>query len=189
MLKCSPVTIIDCQKTELNEIDFSDCEDLTVWHYNPSSHSLVDLLSAKYILTLKIYFTNVTTLSGLENFQNLIHFEINHCPKLESIADLPQTLEFVMIEHAKRIQNYDVLQSLSELKTLRVHESAPFANISFINSLNQLTEFRFVNTAVIDGNMQPLIEHKPKLKAVAFNNKRHYSHTEKQIRQELCIES
>ncbi len=94
-----------------------------------------------------------------------------------------------MIEHAKRIKNYDVLQSLSELKTLRVHESAPFADISFINSLSRLTEFRFVNTTVIDGNMQPLLEHKPRLEAVAFNNKRHYSHTEKQIKQELCIES
>jgi len=56
-----------------------------------------------------------------------------------------------------------------------------------LERLPLLTEFRFVNTSIKDGNMQPLIDHRPKLTAVAFNNKRHYSHTLEKVLDELGI--
>lgn len=187
MLECMPTTIIDCKKIKLSEVDFSDCENLTLWHFNPPSRSFEDLPEAKYIRELHVVFTNAESLSGLERFPYLKHLELDYCPKLTSLDGIPDTLDFLMAEHAKRLSGYGFIENADRLRVLRLHECGDIESLSFIERLPLLTEFRFVNTSVKDGNMQPLIDHRPKLTAVAFNNKRHYSHTLEKVLDELGI--
>lgn len=189
MLECLPSTIVDCKKINLNEVDFTNCEDLTIWHYNPASRSLNDLPYAKYIKSLKIYHSNITSFDGLERFGCLKNLETAYCRNLMSFDGLPMDVSFLMIEHAPKLSDYDKLARLKNVEVLRLHECGNMADLSFISSMDMLREFRFVNTSISDGNLQPLIEHYPKLQAIAFNNKRYYSHTLKQIHELLSISS
>lgn len=186
-LDCMPSTVIDCKKIKLKEIDFSNCEDLTIWHFNPDSHSFEELPELKQIKRLCVNFTNAESLNGLEKLPDLKRLELAYCPKLTSLDGLPDSLDFLMIEHAGKLCGYEKISALKGLKVLRLHECGDIESLNFLNSLPQLTEFRFVNTSIADGNLQPLISHIPKLTAVAFSNKRHYSHTLKQVLEELGI--
>lgn len=187
MLECLRSTIIDCKKVKLNEIDFSDCEDLTIWHYNPVSRSLDELPHAKYIASLKIYHSNITSFEGLEGFEHLKKLEADYCRNLLSFDGIPSGVSFLMIEHAPKLSCYDLLTGMKSIEVLRLHECGDIADLSFLNGMDMLREFRFVNTSISDGNLQPLIDHSPKLEAIAFNNKRHYSHTLKKIQEILGI--
>lgn len=187
MLESLKSSIIDCKKTNLNEVDFSNCEELTIWHYNPVSRLLSDLIHARYIKSLKIYHSNIVSFEGLETFNHLKNLETDYCRNLLSFDGIPSGISFLMIEHAPNLANYDKLAKMKNIEILRIHESGNIANLSFLNSMVMLREFRFVNTSISDGNLQPLIDHSPKLEAVAFNNKRHYSHTLKQIQEILGI--
>lgn len=188
MLSCSYSSVVDCKQVNLSKIDFSDCEELTVWHYNPSSHSFMDFPDAKYIRTLRVYFTNITDFSGMDRFPYLRSLEMNYCPKLSSFCGFPDNVTFLMIEHARKLAHYEALGGKNTIETLRLFECGDIADLSFIAEMPALCEFRLFNTSVADGNLQPLLDHVPKLETVVFNNKRHYSHTEKQI-QELLQKS
>lgn len=187
MLECMPAMVIDCKEIKLNEVDFSNCEDLTLWHFNPPSHSFEELPEVKNVRVLRVYFTNAESLSGLENLPYLKRLELDYCPKLTALDGIPDTLEFLMIEHAKKLSGHDRIKAAGKLRVLRLHECGNIESLSFLEYLPLLTEFRFVNTSVTDGNMQPLIDHRPKLTAVAFNNKRHYSHKLDKVLEELGI--
>lgn len=187
MLDSLQSSIVDCKKIELSEIDFSNCEDLTIWHYNPKSLSLKDLPQAKYIKSLKIYHSNISNLDGLKRFEFLKKLELAYCRNLSSFYGIPCGVSFLMVEHAPNLANYDELAQMKNIEVLRLHECGNIANLSFLNSMIMLREFRFVNTSISDGNLQPLIDHSPKLEALAFNNKRHYSHSLKQIQEILGI--
>lgn len=187
LLDSLQTSIIDCQKVELSEIDFSDCEDLTIWHFNPKSRSLKDLPQAKYIKSLKIYHTNITDLAGLDRFEFLKNLELAYCRNLSSLSGIPCGVSFLMVEHAPNLANYDILAQMKNIEVLRLHECGNIPDLSFLSGMNMLREFRFVNTSISDGNLQPLIDHSPKLEALAFNNKRYYSHLLKQIHRILGI--
>lgn len=187
MLECMPSTVIDCNTVKLGEVDFSNCEDLTFWRFNTKSHSFEELPELPHINRLCVNYTNAESLEGLDKIPNLKRLELAYCPKLSSFDGLPDTLEFLMIEHAKKLCGYEQIAAVKGLKVLRLHECGDIENLNFLDSLPLLTEFRFFNTSVKDGNLQPLIDHIPKLTAAAFNNKRHYSHTLKQVLDELGI--
>ncbi|MGN1108037.1 MAG: hypothetical protein ACI4RK_01530, partial [Oscillospiraceae bacterium] len=185
MLSCSSSSVVDCKIVSLSEIDFSDCEELTVWHYNPSSHSFVDFPDARYIKTLRVYHSNITDFSGMDRFPYLRALEMAYCPKLFSFCGFPDKLTFLMIEHARKLTHYEALGGRKTIETLRLFECGDIADLSFIAEMPALREFRLFNTNVADGDLQPLLDHVPRLETVVFNNKRHYSHTEKQIQEEL----
>lgn len=187
MLECMPSTVIDCKRIKLNEADLSNCGDLTLWHFNPNSRSFEELPELRHINRLCVNFTNIESLNGLEKLSDLKRLELAYCPKLSSLDGLPDTLDFLMIEHAGKLCGYKQIAAAKGLNVLRLHECGDIENLNFLDSFPLLTEFRFVNTSISGGNLQPLIDHIPKLTAVAFNNKRHYSHTLKQVLGELGI--
>ena len=66
-------------------------------------------------------------------------------------------------------------ESKSALSQLR----APLENLQFLTEFPRLTDFRFVDKNVLDGDLSPLFDH-PTLLSVGFLNKKHYNRTEKQ---------
>ena len=170
--------------------DYS-CEALHIWHFNPKSKSFLDLPVAPHLKYLEINFSNCTNLIGLEKYPELQRLDLNYCTKLENfngIENLSKDIYCLWIDHSKKLINHSNIAILSNLKTLGLHSCGTIQNIEFVNQLNELTMFVFMDTNIEDGNMTPLIQHNPKFEFVSFSNKRHFSHKCNEIRKILEIE-
>lgn len=163
--------------------DYS-CEALHIWHFNPKSKSFSDLPVAPNLKYLEINFSNCTDLIGLEKYPKLQRLDLNYCTKLENfngIEKLSKDIYCLWVDHSKKLINHSDITVLRNLKTLGLHSCGTIQSIDFINQLNNLTMFAFMNTNVEDGNMDPLIQHIPKFEFVSFSSKRHFSHKYKDI--------
>lgn len=170
--------------------DYS-CEALHIWHFNPKSKSFLDLPAAPKLKYLEINFSNCINLVGLEKYPLLQRLDLNYCTKLESlngIEGLSQDIYCLWIDHSQKLTDHSDVTMLPNLKTLGLHSCGTIQNLEFINDLEKLTYFMFMDTNVADGNMLPLIHHTPKFQFLSFTNKRHFSHNNKEICKALDIE-
>ena len=181
---------IDCKTKSLSDFVYDDCTYLTLWHYNPKTKDLTQLPKIMDLKTLIINLTNIETLKGIEKFKNLERLELYYCRNLNSLHELSKiknTLQYLQVDNAKKIQDYKILGDLDNLKVLALNKDAPIDNLDFILKLTSLEDLRFVNTNVKNGDLSPILRHLPLLKFVGFLNKRHYSHTESEINEYLGI--
>jgi hypothetical protein len=108
-----------------------------------------------------------------------VRLELAYLSKLESFEDVVQlpNLEVLDVQRCKKLKGHELVTSLKRLRILRLNDCGEMANVAFVSGMPALEEFRFVNTNVIDGNLQPLA----RLKRVGFLAKKHYSHTPEQL--------
>lgn len=66
------------------------------------------------------------------------------------------------------------------LRVLGVDKAAPIPTLAFLDALPNLESFGFGSTSVEDGDMAPILRH-PTIRYVQMVNKRHYSHSDKDI--------
>ena len=70
------------------------------------------------------------------------------------------------------MKNHDYLCYLTDLETLILSGCGNIQNLQFIKELPKLKHFSFVDSTIVDGNLEPCVG----IDFVGFNNKRHYSH-------------
>ena len=140
------------------------------------------LMGLEQIESLEFVQSKFANLEFLQNFPNLKTFELWYIIVLENIDGLKycaDSLNRLILDHCKRIENYEVLGQLTELKWLNVTDSRELENLYFLKKLKKLEHFAFVNTNVVNGDISPAIG----IKHVGFFNKRHYSHTNEEIKE------
>ena len=64
---------------------------------------------------------------------------------------------------------------------MRLNSCGPIENLDFLKNFPKLTDFRFVKTNILDGNLNPIIEH-PTISSVGFSDKRHYNNKSENIK-------
>jgi hypothetical protein len=129
--------------------------------------------------SLHLALGTAKSLVGIENFVQLERCNLFHCYGLREIATVAALshLAFLHIDHCRNITDIDALKACRALRTLRLNSCGDIPSISFVGEMPDLEEFRFVKTNVLDGDMSPCLS----LKECAFSNKRHFSHSLKQV--------
>jgi protein phosphatase 1 regulatory subunit 7 len=157
-------------------------EGLFLRNYNPKVNDASNIKDIAWIRRLGVVQSTIQSLNGLEEMDRLEEVEIDYCSKLTDIGFFTQsknTLISLLFGNCKAIINYQDVACLSNLKTLAFNDCGRMESIGFIKDMRSLKSFRFVNTDVLDGDMNPCIG----LEYVAFSNKKHFSHKLEGIRE------
>jgi hypothetical protein len=169
--------------TDLEKHDLSGIEYLILWHHKTGDGTFGNLPEIPALKYLEINWSTATSLEGVQRFRGLRRLELHYCTKLVSVArvcDLRGSLRHLRVDRSKKLSDHTVVTCCQGLTTLVLNDCGSLESLAFLHQLPALESFRFVDTKVIDGDLQPLIDH-PALRRAGFLDKRHYSHTSRQI--------
>lgn len=158
-------------------------KDLYLTKYKPKTKNLSELSELASLEKLTLCLPNIVSLEGIKHLQKLTYLELYRATRLESIEELDwikNSLNELRFETCKKIQNPDVVSCLQNLKTLKFINCIEIDNIRFINQMQNLKDFIFVDTNILDGDLSPCLN----LEYSGFFNKKHYSHTFKELNDE-----
>lgn len=165
--------------------NFENSEYAILWHLKQKKTA--NLPENDNLSYLELNWANIENLGGMEKFKNLKRLELHYCVKLESdfgISCLSESLQHLHINTCKKFKFTDELFQLKKLRVLRLNSTAAIENLDFLKYFPNLVDFRFVNTNVLDGNLQPILDH-PTIRTVGFLNKKHYNYKDHKIDSEL----
>ena len=154
-----------------------DIQYFIAWHHKSKEKNLVNLPSADDLQYLELNWSNSTTLRGINKYKKLKRLELHMMTKLESgigLESISETLEFLHIDGAKKLNINEQLAALKNLKVLRLHSCGDIDNLDFLQHLPNLVSFRFMDTNITNGDIEPILNH-PSLSDVCFINKRHFN--------------
>ncbi|PEJ79349.1 hypothetical protein COL77_22445 [Bacillus wiedmannii] len=161
-----------------NITGFESCpnlKELYIWKYKPKQKNLEELMSLQKLEKLSITHGNINSLKGCRAFPKLKHLEIHYLRNLEHIDEIENnasTLTYIEFNHCSKMKNHDYLRYLTELETVILSSCGNIQNLQFIKELPKLKQLSFVDSTIVDGNLEPCVG----IDFVGFNNKRHYSH-------------
>lgn len=155
-----------------------ELRQLRIWKFKPKLLDLSDIANTTRLERLEITQTNITSLAGLETLEDLRYFSLAYAPKLESIDNFESCANDIReldFGTAKKIASYEPLGALNRLRRLRLSSCAPMPNLKWIQGMDRLDFFSFVDTNVEDGDLAPLLQ-LPELRYVGTMDKRHYNY-------------
>ncbi|MFB7142238.1 hypothetical protein ACFCYN_21665 [Gottfriedia sp. NPDC056225] len=158
----------------------TNLERLVILDYKPKSRNLKDLPLFRNLTEIELVKSNITSINGIEKFENLSKIEFHYLSKLEDIKNIhtfSNKLKELRMENCKRIIFEDYLSCLKELEALALVKCGNLSSIKFIRNMNKLRDFIFPGTDVLDGDVSPCFG----LEYVHFTNKKHFNHKENEF--------
>jgi hypothetical protein len=171
--------------------NFESAEYAIIWHLKRELNSFNTLSENDKLSYLELNWANVKNFDGIEKFKHLKRLELHYCVKLENdfgLSRLKNSLEYLHINTSKKFKFSNELIQLKKLKVLSLNTCGPIDNLNFLDYLPNLIDFRFVDTDILDGNLQPILDH-PIIKSVGFKNKKHYNIKDKTVNLALANKS
>ncbi|KQW27364.1 leucine-rich repeat domain-containing protein [Acidovorax sp. Root402] len=150
----------------------------------PAEGDLGFLRMAPQLRELNLFRSKVRSLDGLAACRHLTALSLVQPRGLQDIADLGRCRELtkLTLEGARHADGLaDQLKHLGTLTKLVLNGAPPLPSLGFLRDLERLDWFDFSNTDVLDGDLQPLVEH-PALDFILFTAKKHFSHTAAQVK-------
>jgi hypothetical protein len=167
----------------VTNLEFSKVKDLWL----TKKFATKDLSKIHFPQTLEklwLGYNPISTLNGIEKAINLKKLTIQMLSKLSDMSILSdlKNLETLSIAVCRSV-DYDSLKN-DNLRSLNVyieteHSRSKLPSLHFLKNLPNLETLSLM-CPIIDGDMTPILE-LPNLKKVLFNDKKHHSHTLKQI--------
>lgn len=168
---------VDYSKHTQNIGNCIQLETLTLTNYKALDKDLSELQRLVNLKNFRLFKSNIESLNGIEGMVLLNDLMLYSLPKLTSIdkiQELSANLRTLELETCKSIGSYNCLSGLVNLEKAIISKCAPFDNLTFIPGMKKLKHFTFVDTDVVDGNLQWLAE--SKIEWIAFTDKKHFSH-------------
>lgn len=162
---------------------FEKSEYAIIWYMKGKADSFDRLNKSDELLYLELHSANIENFNGIEKYRNLKRLELHYCTKLENdsgLSSLKGSLEYLHINQSKKMKFTDELIQLKKLKVLCLNDCAPIESLDFLKNFPQLIDFRFVNTNILDGNLEPILNH-PTIRTVSYLNKRHYNYKSEEM--------
>ncbi|MBM7661663.1 hypothetical protein JOC85_002466 [Bacillus mesophilus] len=170
------------EKVTLQQIS-QDTEYLVLWHHKKSKlGNFSDF--PKGLRYLELNWSNIHDFNGIEKLSDLKRLDLHYCTKLSSDgggSGLSDTLEILNVNQSKKFVPGEDLMSLKNLRVLRLYSCGSIDDLSFVNHFPKLIEFSPYGTNILDGNLQPLLDH-PTIRVSGFNNKRHYNYSYEKLK-------
>lgn len=119
------------------------------------------------------------TLQGIEELKKLSLLELEGLVNLNDIRSMAKlsSLRSLLIINCNRIDDVEALSTLTNLEELLIGFDVD--NIKFLKAMTGLKRLR-ISSKIADGDLHTLLE-MPNLEGVLFQNRRHYSHKEKEV--------
>ncbi len=155
--------------------------------YRAKEKNLGELPDAPNLRELGLLRSDIRDLSGIHKYPRLEKIFVTGARGLTSVADLSGCRDLNEIELDGCKQVHDLLETLDGcggLEKLVLMKVSDLGNIQFIERMPNLKWLNMMDTNVIDGDMSFLLRH-PSLEYAVFASKKHFSHTEAQVRSVL----
>lgn len=161
-----------------NDNDKNKAQYVFLNHLNKNKAQTLDSFQSQNILYLGLTWCNMSNFELLSNFKSLKRLETHYCTKLESdlgLSEFQHTLEFLHINQSKKLVINEELKLLKNLKVLCLNSCAPIDDLEFLKHFPKLIDFRFVDTKINSGDLNPILDH-PTIRTVGLLDKRHYNY-------------
>ncbi len=155
---------------------------LWIVSFNTKSQNFEDVPSFGNLQHLTVVRSNISSFIGLAPQPELKRIDLEYCTKLESfegLEEIKDSLIHLQINNSKKLYKHDFLTNLYKIEILRLNSCGKVRNIRFLDRMPNLKSFAFADTNVLDGDLSPLFN----LESVGFLNKRHYSHTDLEVKE------
>ncbi|SDB82352.1 hypothetical protein [Shouchella lonarensis] len=156
---------------------------LALYKYHPKSRDLEMLSSLSQLKEITITESRIESLSGLQSADHLERLELINLRGLTSLSssgNMSQKLSYIRIEGCKNITDHNYVAHFPHLENLILCNCGRVQSMQFVRNLRKLSRLVFLNTVIEDGDLTPCLG----IDEVAFDQKKHYSHTEAQFKQE-----
>ncbi len=146
----------------------------------PGATSLSGLEELENLNSVNIaYASKLEDISALGQCEQLIDVNIAYASKLEDISALGQCkgLIEVQLQNCKKIKDWSPLSRLETLEELHILDCKSVPDLSFLKNLIKLRDLFFPGTKVLDNDLSPIKELRKfsNLKTVVFRNSRSYN--------------
>lgn len=143
-------------------VNFSECKNLKCLNiYSLPYNSLEFVSEMPDIEILEIYrATKLETLKGIERLKYISRLVLYSVPKLTNINSLKliaPSLKKLSFELARKVEDFQVLDQLTNLESFYIYESASIHSIQFLKKLKDL-RYAYIGTEVLDGDVAFLEE-------------------------------
>jgi hypothetical protein len=138
-----------------NIINLDKCDKLvflSLTNYNPKYQNLKELSMLKNLEALKISRSRLQSLDGIQNLQNLKSLNLYKLRTLKSIDELlsvKNNLHSLSLDFCPNINDYNILESLTNLENLNIQNYRHSLNIDFAHKLEKLKVFSHQGTRLI----------------------------------------
>jgi hypothetical protein len=154
----------------------SSLQVLSLSHYSPASGDLKGLPRIPQLDDLDLVQSSNLTLSGIERFPGIRRLTVAYFPKLIDLSPLTTfvdgLLEILEFGNCPKLAHHDQVRVIRSLRRLAFNKCGEIPSLSFLNDLQALESFSFVDTNIVDGDLTPCV----RLQFAGFLDKRHYSH-------------
>lgn len=191
-------SIIDCEKySELQSLNqawdkrmkfansHQKLQKIYFDKFCPKNDKNLDALPvAPNLKTLDLLRSCIKTLDGIDKYGRLERLGIAWGKYLTAVGSLTHchNLKILELDGCKNINDlHETLSKCSRLERLVLMKVSDLVNIQFIERMPNLKWLNLIDTNVIDGDMNYLLRH-PSLEYAVFTSKKHFSHTESQVR-------
>ncbi|MCA9039609.1 MAG: hypothetical protein KDA65_04600 [Planctomycetaceae bacterium] len=153
--------------------------------FNPKSKSLNELRELKKLEDLTFVKSTIEDLDGIQKYPNLHRLVLAYMRNLSDISTLGEgknkKLTYLELGNCKKLSDYSPIGNINSLVECVIDKCGPIPSLTFMKDLPKLTDFRFLDTKVLDGDMTPLMK-SASLRGTAFTNSPEYSHKEKEVK-------
>lgn len=137
--------------TNIDYINVSNCSDLESF--------ISQLSSSKKVRTLG--FFRIASRSFPENVEPLpvVEVDFSYCPKLESMEGLHSSCPNVrklVLDHCCNIKDYLPIGNLTNLEELKIFDSSPITDLSFLENMPNLKHLKIGKTKIAAENIEIL---------------------------------
>lgn len=172
------LAISECGK-ENNIGKCKKLKKLHIYQYKPKPKNLEELRDLKTLEELCLNQGNLVELSGIEtlNLKRLYLYYIRNLGDISAVRGLGNTLTELEVEHCTKLTGYEALGALKKVHWLKLVKCGDIPSLKFVSQMDGLKKISFGQTNVIDGDISPC----ERLDYAGFTNKKHFSHTFKQL--------
>lgn len=150
-----------------------ELETVSIRKYNSLNCDFTELRLPEKIKRLELIRSNIKCFHGLCS-NTIEYLECSYLPMLgtlEGIEHASKCLKSLMIENAKRLNNYDGITKCLYIQDLVLVKCGDMHSLNCIRPLKKLNRVVLDKTIVTDGDIMPLMQ----VKKVAVTNKPHYN--------------
>lgn len=163
-------------------VGLSSCKELRTfraWKYKSADSNLTDLKGLTRLERLCLTQTNISSLEGISELEDLRYLEVSYASQLADISALAHTgcrLRELELDRVKGVngKQYEYLSKLSMLRNLTITSCGDFENLNWLTELENLDKFNFYGTNIIDGNLEAL-DNLGSLSFTHFQDKKHFN--------------